>query len=116
MSDLFSKCLQYAESIPHDKIFILSAKYGLLGLNELVDPYEETLKTKSVRERRAWASRVIAQIKDVSDTQKDRFIFLAGKEYREYLEPHLAQYELPLKGLKFGQQKQFLKQQLDRRR
>lgn len=112
VSDLFSKCLQYAESIEHDAIFILSAKHGLLGLNESIEPYDETLTTMSARERRDWADRVMLQLRQVADTTKDRFIFLAGERYREHLEPHLPQHHVPLKGLGIGRQLQFLKRRL----
>jgi len=37
-----------------DKIFILSAKYGLVPEDMIIEPYNETLKDKSTQERRAW--------------------------------------------------------------
>jgi cytoplasmic iron level regulating protein YaaA (DUF328/UPF0246 family) len=37
-----------------DKIFILSAKYGLVPEDMVIEPYNETLKDKSTQERRAW--------------------------------------------------------------
>ena len=37
VSPLFQKNLQYAKSLNSDKIFILSAKYGLLKLNEEIE-------------------------------------------------------------------------------
>jgi hypothetical protein len=43
ISDLFRKNLAYAKKMKPDHIFILSAKYGLLGLDDRIAPYEKTL-------------------------------------------------------------------------
>lgn len=46
ISDLFKKSLMYATKITESKnIYILSAKYGLLELNQQIEPYELTLNT-----------------------------------------------------------------------
>ena len=39
--------------------YILSAKYGLVEPNELIEPYEKTLKKMRADDRRAWARGVI---------------------------------------------------------
>lgn len=44
-SDLFKKSLMYAKKA--DKVYILSAKYGLVELDEVILPYQETLNTKT---------------------------------------------------------------------
>ena len=44
VSPLFKKNLQYAKSLNSDRIFILSARYGLLRLNEEIESYNKTLK------------------------------------------------------------------------
>ena len=43
ISPLFKLSLQYALSICADKIFILSAKYHLLELDDVIEPYNVTL-------------------------------------------------------------------------
>ncbi len=43
-SPLFKYSLTYAESLNPDKIYILSAKYGLLDLDDKVTSYNKTLK------------------------------------------------------------------------
>ncbi|HKM13746.1 MAG TPA: hypothetical protein VJY42_02345 [Candidatus Methanomethylophilaceae archaeon] len=50
-SNLFRRLLEYGETIC-DKIFILSAKQGLIELNNVIEPYDETLTNKPVVERR----------------------------------------------------------------
>jgi hypothetical protein len=40
----FKACLAYALTIaPAKDIFILSAKYGLIGLNDVIEPYDKRL-------------------------------------------------------------------------
>jgi len=43
ISLLFTKMMTYARSLKPKCIFILSAKYGLLKLDDIIDPYEKTV-------------------------------------------------------------------------
>ena len=53
ISPLFRYSLKYALSLTSEnKIYILSAKYGLLKLDEVIDPYELTLNTMSERRKK----------------------------------------------------------------
>ena len=54
-SPLFQKMMAYAESLTPKELFILSAKYGLLNPDDLIEPYELTLKRVKTGERQAWA-------------------------------------------------------------
>ena len=112
-SPLFQYNIKYAESLNPDKIFILSAKYGLLDLEKEIEPYEKTLNNMSAEQIKRWASKVISQLKKVSYLQKDKFIFLAGTKYRKYLIPNLKLVEVPLEGLTIGKQLKYLKQKVD---
>ena len=40
ISPLFQKMMAYAERLNPKGIFILSAKYGLLNPNDIIEPYE----------------------------------------------------------------------------
>ena len=51
-STFFKYNLQYAQKLLPDTIFILSATYGLLTLEEEIDPYDMTLNKMSVKERK----------------------------------------------------------------
>jgi len=51
---------------------------------------------------------VISQIKKVADLERDHFVILAGDRYRKYLVPHLTSYDVPLEGLRIGEQLQRL--------
>jgi hypothetical protein len=109
VSKLFQGNFNYARLLNPDKIFVLSAKYGLVDLEMEIEPYDKTLNNISSKERREWADDVLAQIKEEADLEKDEFIFLAGEKYREYLLPHISNYQIPLKGMPIGKQLQFLK-------
>jgi cytoplasmic iron level regulating protein YaaA (DUF328/UPF0246 family) len=113
ISTLFRKNLAFAKTLNPDQIFILSAKYGLVGLDEVIEPYDLTLNTMPAREIRQWALRVLSQLTEHTDLQNDEFIFLAGEKYRKYLLPHIKQYEIPLQGLKIGEQLQRLTQLIE---
>ncbi len=101
-SSRFQLAFSFAKLIA-DKIFILSAKYGLIPENMIIEPYNETLKDKSTQERRAWAEMVLNELRKVSDLEHDEFIVLAGEVYHENLLPHMNHFWLPLKGKRQGE-------------
>jgi hypothetical protein len=111
-SDLFRKSLKYAEMLRPDGVFILSAKHGLLPLEEEIEPYDLTLNRMSTAERRAWAERVLRELTEVGDLEQDRFTFLAGSRYREHLLPCIRHGDAPMEGLTIGRQLKFLKEAL----
>jgi hypothetical protein len=108
ISPLFTGNLRYARSLKPDSIFILSAKYGLLELDKEVGPYNTTLKDMPSAQVKAWADKVVKQLKTQADLQSDHFIILAGEKYRKYLVPYLSSYEVPLQGMLIGKQLQYL--------
>lgn len=113
-SPLFRMNLKYAQQFSPQKIFVLSAKHGLVHLDEEIDPYDVTLNEMSASERKEWAARVVSQLRENADLENDHFVILAGQKYRQYLLPYLRSYEVPLEGLKIGQQLQFLKEKAAR--
>jgi len=110
ISPLFQYNLRYAKSLKADKIFILSAKYGLLNLDEEIGPYDETLNEMNSNEIEKWANSVLNELSKLSDIKNDEFIFLAGDKYRKYLILHMNNYKIPLKGLGIGKQLKYLKE------
>ena len=111
-STLFKLNLKYAEKMAPDEIFVLSAKHGLLRLEQEIEPYEQTLSNMRSKEIKVWANRVIDQIRNVCSVENSEFTFLAGEKYRKHLLPHIGNYELPLKGLRIGEQLQKLKEMI----
>lgn len=112
-SNLFKKNLAYSKLLNPDKTYILSAKHGILKLDDEIEPYDVTLNNMKVKERREWASKVLNQLESIEDIKSTNFIFLAGENYRKYLTPHLNHFEIPMEGLAIGKQLQFLKRKLN---
>lgn len=112
-SPLFRLNLAYARRLQPDAIFILSAKYGLLDLHERVQPYDLTLNEMSAAEVRQWAGQVLEQLRRRSDPIRDEYVFLAGAKYRKHLTPQMRHYEVPLEGLRIGEQLSQLKEWVD---
>ncbi len=110
VSTLFKLNLRYANSLRPDKIYVLSAKHGLLELEREIEPYEQTLNNMRTAEIKEWASNVLQQLKSVSSLEEAEFIFLAGDKYRKYLVPHMKNAVIPLEGLRIGEQLQRLKE------
>ncbi|MEN6383460.1 MAG: DUF6884 domain-containing protein [Rectinema sp.] len=102
-SPWFREAYCYAKLVA-DRIFILSAKYGLVPENMIIEPYNETLRYKKVEERREWGEMVLNELGKVSDLEHDEFIVLAGRFYYENLLPHLGHVKLPLGGVRQGGQ------------
>jgi len=109
-STLFKLNLKYAEKLRPDKIYVLSAKHGLLSLNEEIAPYNQTLNEMTATEVKAWAAGVLRKLRRVSEIEDTKYIFLAGDRYRKYLLPELKDYVIPLQGLGIGKQLSKLKE------
>lgn len=103
-SPLFRKSLLAAID-RSERIYILSAKHGLLRCNDVIEPYDVTLKTMKRSERMAWGVRVGAQLDSVMQ-RCDTAVLLCGKEYSVPLEFDLdrlkAAVESPLGSLSMG--------------
>ena len=112
VSPLFKFNLAYARKLNPDAVYILSAKYGLLGLDQVIQPYEAALNDMSTSKIRHWAHKVIKQMKRKIDLKNDKVIFLAGENYRRFLIPYLRNIQIPLKGRTIGKQLRFLKKAL----
>ena len=112
VSTLFKKNMAYALTLNPNEIYILSAKYGLLGLDDRIEPYNVTLNTMKVAEKKVWSEKVFSQLLKLESIKDTKFIFLAGNNYRKYLMPHLPHTEVPMEGLPIGKQLQFLTEKL----
>ena len=91
--------------------FILSAKYGLVHPDEMIEPYEMTLDTMGVAERRNWSRRVQQQM-DERMPDASLIVVLAGQRYREFLMDYLVgravTVHVPMAGMRNGQQLSWL--------
>ncbi len=112
VSTLFKKNMAYTDKLNPDKAYILSAKYGLLALDDEIEPYDLTLNTMKIKEKKEWADNVLEQLEKVEDISDTKFIFLAGANYRKYLVEDMPYHEVPMEGLQIGKQLQYLTEQL----
>lgn len=93
--------------------FILSAKHGLVAPDQILEPYDETLTTKGQAARRAWSSRVLAQLREaLGDIGQSDYEIHAGAAYVAHgLQAALiasgANVLLPAERLTLGQQLAF---------
>ena len=102
--------LSYEYATQHaDQVLILSAKHGVVYPYTELEPYNETLNGKSKHEQKRWAYTVLQSLPPA-----DHYIVLAGEAYRKYITQKLRSYEVPLKGLPFGRQLQYLNELLRR--
>lgn len=101
---LFKKSLQYCR-LHYEHIYILSAKYGVLELNQVIEPYDLTLKNMSKLERAAWYRKVSNQMLEMKIPQP--FVFYTGHLYND---PFAG--IKPLNGLGLGQQLQYFTERL----
>ena len=109
ISDLFIKALYYAENVVKaDKIFVLSAEYGLVPLDKIIDPYDKTLNKMKKSEVLQWSNMVLQDLKNNIDINNDKVIFMAGEKYRKYIEASINNVEVPMRGMRIGEQLQFL--------
>lgn len=113
ISSLFVKSLEYAEKIIEaDKIYVLSAKYGLVPIDKVIEPYEKTLKNMKKNERVEWANEVLSELSKVSDIMKDEYYILAGKNYYENIVTKLKNVKIVMEGLQLGPRLKFLNKEL----
>lgn len=82
---LFRAQLAYArQRLPDEGIYILSAKYGLVGLKQIIRPYEQTLNKMNMAERLVWAWDLDRAF-SIHCPEAKTVWMLAGQAYRENL-------------------------------
>jgi hypothetical protein len=89
-STLFRYAFGYA-SKHCDRVYILSAKYGLVKPGRRIKNYDLTLKTMSRTRRRKWADSVASQIRR-EVPRGSTLHFFCGATYREDLETLLSDF------------------------
>lgn len=87
-SQLFQLSLAYAEQYreqgqPPAVVYVLSAKHGLLDLDQVIEPYDASLNVMTAAERRLWGRQVADELERRHDLARTHLMFLAGKVYRQ---------------------------------
>lgn len=105
----FKFSLQYAQKLNPDSIYILSAKFGLLSLDDHIAPYDTHMGMLDRTQLTIWREKVILSLEKITSLSDDRFIFLTGSLYYTPLLPFIKNYRLPLKGMGLGKRLAWLK-------
>ena len=108
-SILFKKSFEYAEKRAN-KVYILSAKYGLLKPDDIISYYNLTLNNMKEKERKKWAFYVYQQIINAGIDINEDAIFLCGINYRKYLMQKFPNSKCPIEGLSMGNLLKFYKE------
>lgn len=98
----FQKAYRYAKA-SCDKIYILSPKYNLVEEDQLLEPYEMSLKDMTLEEKAAWSKRVFLQLSQRENIKESTFVIITGKDYYRDFYKRLPHCELPIRGLKYGE-------------
>jgi hypothetical protein len=114
VSPWFTMARRYAETHA-ERWYILSAAHGLVEPEKVIDPYDISLNWMKVNDRREWSKLVQKQM-DLKWVRGGTAILLAGLNYRRHLEKGLldrfAEVEVPMSGLRLGQQLSWLSKSL----
>lgn len=107
VSDLFGKARRYAEGTA-ERWYILSAQYGLVVPDEVIEPYELHLAATSTAYRREWGIKVARQLLAAAGGLEGRVVEVhAGAAYTDAIRAHLleagARVVEPLAALTLGQ-------------
>ena len=115
-SPLFRGRRRYVERTC-DRWYVLSALHGLLRPDQPVAPYDTTLNDASRSERRRWSRLVLGQLdQDLGSVDRTVFEVHAGSNYVDFgliqgLRERGASVELPVAGLRMGEQLAFYEAQ-----
>lgn len=102
-SPLFKKELAYAKKLTSgNNIYILSAKYGIISLDTIIDDYDLTLNKCKEHDRQRWAYQVIKKAENYGIKKDEKIIFLCGNNYSKYLKKYYKNFEDPTYGLSLG--------------
>ena len=102
---LFKAALAYARArVPESNIFIISAKYGILRLNDVISPYNEKMGINGS----ITIDKISFQANQLGIVDQ-QITVLAGSAYTSFLRDVFEKFETPLAGLSLGYSIQFLK-------
>ena len=112
VSQLFKKAAAYAEA-NSDRWYVLSAKYGLVRSDDVIEPYDAKLGTKTGPPIWDWAADVANQLQiELIGLDDVELLVLAGEQYRTFLRFTDYPARVPMKGMGIGQQLGYLTREL----
>ena len=103
----FKSCLDYALK-NSDRVFILSAKYGLLNLTDRIKPYNIRLPHCPKAYIRIWQSRVFKQLASANLSPDEEVLIIAGGEYAKPIREYFNNVREPFKGMPIGKRQHLM--------
>lgn len=106
-SELFKKTYKYCIKNKFSKIKILSAKYGMILPNLVIEPYDLSLYDMNKKEIDIWAKKIA----DKLNITEFEIHFMCGKKYYEPIIKYLknSNFKIPMIGLGIGERLKYLK-------
>ena len=106
-------CLAYGQTFTcQENIFILSANYGVVALEDKIEPYNKTLNKMSNEEKEQWKNKVISQCNYLGISSNTQIIFICGKNYHQLLSGYFNNITLPLPEKRILIQQNFMNGQI----
>lgn len=95
-SHIFRATYKYAQIVA-DEVYILSPKYGVVGVDEVIGVEDENLEEWSTIKRQKWAKNILIELAEKTNLQEDNFEIIMEKNYYEFILQGLENYRIPLK-------------------
>jgi cytoplasmic iron level regulating protein YaaA (DUF328/UPF0246 family) len=91
----FNEWMNDAKKRDLDHIYILSGKYGLLELGEIIEPYDLNLGLQDEKYINAWKWNVLAKLRQRHNLSNTHATVYTNKVYHEGLIEFFNSYEIP---------------------
>jgi hypothetical protein len=99
----------------HEVVYVISAKYELVPLDQVITPYDLTMSDISKEWRAIWGTRVWDSIQQRHQGLTRHVFIYAGKDYARSIRRagfHQATFHEPLAKMQIGQRLRWLREQL----
>lgn len=94
VSESFKVNMSKSDLILPDVKYVLSAKHGLLKMDDEINPYDVTLNNMSEKDIIAWSNKVFDQLTCLEDIPYTKFIIYADDNYSRHLSKLLLHYHV----------------------
>lgn len=104
VGNVFRKKLAYVHAFyPDVDIYILSAKYGIIPADKVIEPYDQMVPLREDDFFKEWSEMVTQQLQSFDKTED--IVFLGNAHYYKPIDNYfVGQKHAPLIGLKPGKQ------------
>lgn len=113
IGSVFKGKLKYAKALyPDAPIYILSAKYGIIPADKVIEPYDLMVPERENEFFRKWAKKVLVQLEQFDP--KEEIVFLGNQHYYKPVDKYFTgKKHAPIIGLTPGRQLARLSQELE---